>query len=204
MKTALIFDTETTGFPMWSERSNNKDQPHIVQLAAELVQIDTGRILSSMNFICKPAGWVIPLSTIDIHGIDNYLANDVGISEGEAVSIMLNMLMDDTLIVAHNAQFDKRIVRIALSRFFDSQEVTKFCEREFYCTAQKSKPLCKLPPTPKMLASSFKNQYKQPKLSEAYKHFTGKELVGAHNAMIDVEACRTVFFALQNMSKEVF
>jgi len=203
MKTALIFDTETTGFPMWSERSNHKDQPHIVQLAAELIQIDTGRILSSMNFICRPAGWVIPLATIDVHGIDNYLANDVGISEGEAVSIMLNMIMDDTLIVAHNAQFDKRIIRIALKRFFSDQDVNRFCDHEFYCTAQKSKPLCKLPPTAKMLASPrFRNSYKQPKLSEAYKHFTGKELVGAHNAMIDVEACRTVFLALINQPAE--
>ena len=116
---------------------------------------------------------------------------------------MLNMIMDDTLIVAHNAQFDKRIIRIALKRFFSDQDVNRFCDHEFYCTAQKSKPLCKLPPTEKMLASPrFRNSYKQPKLSEAYKHFTGKELVGAHNAMIDVEACRTVFLALINQPAE--
>ena len=203
MKTALIFDTETTGFPMWSERSDHKDQPHIVQLAAELIQIDTGRILSSMNFMCRPLGWVIPPATIDIHGIDNFLANEHGIGESHAVYTMLEMLRDDTLIVAHNAQFDKRIIRIALKRFFNDQDVKRFCDREFYCTAQKSKPLCKLPPTEKMLASPrFRNSYKQPKLSEAYKHFTGKELVGAHNAMIDVEACRTVFLALINQPAE--
>lgn len=205
MKTALIFDTETTGFPMWSESSDHKEQPHIVQLAAQLVQLDSGRILSSMNVMCKPMGWVIPLDTVKIHGIDNYMAHEFGVAESEAVSMMLGMLKDDTILVAHNAQFDKRIIRIALKRFFDEPDQHNFCDRTFFCTAQHSKPVLQLPPTAKMLASKrFCNSYKQPKLSEAYKHFTGKELVGAHDAMVDVEACRTVFFALQNMSKEVF
>lgn len=44
MKTALFYDTETTGLPL----SEHPDQPHIVQLAAILVDLDTRREIASM------------------------------------------------------------------------------------------------------------------------------------------------------------
>ena len=37
MKLAIFYDTETTGIPLFSEPSEHPGQPHIVQLAACLV-----------------------------------------------------------------------------------------------------------------------------------------------------------------------
>jgi DNA polymerase III subunit epsilon len=37
-------------------------------------------------------------------------------------------------------------------------------------------------------------KHKSANLAEAYKHFTGLDLQGAHNAMVDVSACMTVYF----------
>ena len=34
------------------------------------------------------------------------------------------------------------------------------------------------------------HKFKTPNLGEAYRHFTGNELVNAHSAMADVMACR--------------
>ncbi|HFO1417848.1 TPA: hypothetical protein ACHIWN_005760 [Pseudomonas aeruginosa] len=40
---------------------------------------------------------------------------------------------------------------------------------------------------------------KLPTLAEAYKHFTGEDLVEAHRAMPDAEACARIYFALQGV-----
>jgi len=33
-------------------------------------------------------------------------------------------------------------------------------------------------------------------LAEAYRHYTGEEIVGAHDALVDTEACLAVFRGL--------
>jgi len=38
--------------------------------------------------------------------------------------------------------------------------------------------------------------YKWPTLQEAYRHFTGTELAGAHDALTDVRACRVIYEAI--------
>lgn len=64
------------------------------------------------------------------------------------------------------------------------------------CTARLATPICALPPTEKMKAVG-RFHHKTPNLGEAYRHFTGKELVNAHSAMADVLACRDVYFAIK-------
>jgi len=58
-------------------------------------------------------------------------------------------------------------------------------------------PIVNIPPTPKMLAAGF-NKPKSPKLEECIKHFFGEELPGAHDAMIDVIACRRIYFHMKS------
>ncbi len=43
---------------------------------------------------------------------------------------------------------------------------------------------------------------KQIKLIEAYKHYTGKDLVDAHSAMADTLASMDVYFAITNKAEE--
>lgn len=45
MNAALFYDNETNGLPLFKEPSNHPGQPHIVQLAAVLVDLDTGKEL---------------------------------------------------------------------------------------------------------------------------------------------------------------
>ncbi len=40
--------------------------------------------------------------------------------------------------------------------------------------------------------------HKSANLSEAYRFFTGLELVNAHSAMADVQACAAVYFAIKS------
>ncbi len=45
-----------------------------------------------------------------------------------------------------------------------------------------------------MLKSNKIMGVKNPKLTEAYKNFTGEELEGAHNAWEDMKACIEIYF----------
>jgi DNA polymerase III subunit epsilon len=199
MKTALFYDTETTGLPLFSEPSDHPGQPHIAQLAACLVDLDTRKTIASMDVIIKPEGWTIPDDVAAIHGITTEHAMEVGIPEGMAVAMFLE-LWQERLRIAHNESFDARILRIALKRHLDSiptdsgktlSDIWKAGESK--CTQILSTKIIKLPPTPKMIAAKRFHQ-KSPNLGEAYQHFTGKALDNAHSAMADVQGCMAVYF----------
>lgn len=81
----LFFDTETSGLPRWKEPSESPDQPHIVQLAAELVDLETREVLESMDVIVKPDGWTISAEMTAIHSITQEHALEVGIPEKDAI-----------------------------------------------------------------------------------------------------------------------
>jgi DNA polymerase-3 subunit epsilon len=201
MNLALFFDTETTGLPDFKAPSEAPHQPHIVQLAACLVDLDTRQTISSMDVITYPDGWTIPDEVAAIHGITTEHASLVGIPEKLAIEMFMALWAGPgRLRIAHNEQFDARILRIALKRFIDQpNEVLPISdtwkEGKSECTALLSKPILNLPPTEKMKATNFK--VKTPNLREAYRHFTGKELENAHSAMADVQGCMEVYFAIK-------
>lgn len=190
----LFFDTETTGLPIWKEPSESPAQPHIVQLAAELVDPETREVIASMDVIVKPEGWEIPPEMAEIHGITHEHALEVGIPEADAVAMLLDLRKQAVLRIAHNRTFDDRIIRIGLKRFFDDAEATEetsqpsdaWKEGEGYCTCQQAKKAigCK----------------KLPTLQEAHVALIGEEFEGAHSAMSDVRACKSIYFAIQDQA----
>lgn len=194
MNLAIFFDTETTGLPQFKEPSEGESQPHIVQLAAHLVDIDSRKIIQSMDVIVKPDGWVIPDEVSEIHGITTEYALQVGIPEKQAVEMFL-ALWGGRKRIAHNTTFDNRIIRIATKRFCEEQVIDAWHTGEYQCTGALTKPIMQMLP-------KNKYGYKMPKLIEAYKHFTGKELQNAHSAIADVNACMEVYFAANDYLAE--
>lgn len=198
IKTALIYDTETTGLPIWQEPSELESQPHIVQLAALLVDIEARRIISSIDLIIQPTGWEIPEETSELHGITTAMAIEFGVSEISAVKMFLEMEARSDVRVAHNKTFDQRIIRIATKRYplcFSPEVVDEWSRKEDHdCTMLLSKPICQLLP---------KNRFgfKAPKLEEAYKHFTGKNMVNAHTAIADATACAEIYLEIKALER---
>jgi DNA polymerase-3 subunit epsilon len=94
--------------------------------------------------------------------------------------------MQADTIVAHNMSFDQSIMRTALHRIGNKPDRTE--GKRILCTKEASTDVLKLP--------GKYGSYKWPTLAEAYRHFTGRELVGAHDALVDTEACLAVFRAL--------
>lgn len=198
MNTILAFDTETTGLPDWKSPSDSDSQPHLVQLGALLYNADTREEIDRLDVIIKPDGWEIPEEVSKIHGITTEHALKVGIPEEEALERLLQMWRkpDTTCTrLAHNKTFDQRIIRIALKRYSDEETMEQWAEKDdFKCTMQMAKPIMKL-------GKRGRYGYKSPKLEEAYRHFTGKELENAHSAMADTTACVEVYFAMLDADK---
>lgn len=200
MKPILVFDTETTGLPDFKAPSEAPHQPHIVQLAALLVDPGSRATIASMDVIVRPDGWTIPNEVAAVHGITTERAAAVGVSESIALGLFMDLWGDAGLRVAHNEQFDARIIRIAQHRF-DCGDLDAWKAGKAECTARLATPICNLPPSEAQRAkTSFKR--KSPTLGEAYRHFTGRDLENAHSAMADVLACQDVYFAIKGMVKE--
>lgn len=198
--TAIVYDTETTGLPDFKARSYLPHQPHLVQLGAVVVDLTTREVLQTLDVMIRPDGWEIPDEVAKIHGITTEKAAALGVPEALALEMFLQLwdrAGGGRTRIAHNEQFDARIIRIACARY-QPDIADHWKAGTAKCTAKLSSPIVNLPPTEAMRATG-RNFPKTPKLSEAYEHFMGKPLVGAHNAMVDVLACRDVYFAMNEI-----
>jgi DNA polymerase-3 subunit epsilon len=191
----LFTDTETSGLPLFNEPSDDPRQPHIVQLAARLVDLDTREIISTIDLVIRPDGWEIPDEVAQVHGLTTERAAVVGVDERLALDMLLDLHGRSQFWVAHNAPFDQRIVRIACKRFHGDERADAWKDAPFVCTQSLATQIMKLPPTERMIAAK-RFHYKSPNLREAFKFFTGRELEGAHSALADVDAAMAVFFAI--------
>jgi len=194
MSLIICFDTETTGLPDWKSPSEADHQPHLVQLAAHVVNTENWKVIQSMDVIIRPDGWEIPEEVSAIHGITTEHAKQVGIPEKLALDMFLE-LWGGRLQVAHNTTFDRRIIRIATKRYSTEEVINCWQECGYECTGLLSKPIMQMPPYGRY-------GYKMPKLSEAYLHFTGNELQDAHTAIADVNACLEVYKAIKSAPAE--
>jgi DNA polymerase III subunit epsilon len=196
---ALFYDTETTGLPLFHEPSEDPRQPHIVQIGAVLVDLDTRKQLASIDLTVRPHDWLIPDDVAKIHGITTEQALDVGVAELIALEAFTALWLRSDVRIGHNEQFDARIVRIGLHRFANEIHATNAEEwraGRAECTQQLATPILKLPPTDKMRAVG-RTHHKSANLREAYKHFYGSDLQNAHSAMADAQACQYVYFAIK-------
>lgn len=196
----LAYDTETTGLPLFKEPSEHPDQPHIVQLGACLVDMDSRKVLSTLDVIVKPDGWIIPDDVAAIHGITTEMAADLGVPESLAVEMLIEMAAG-RLRIGHNEQFDARIVRVACLRHFEHAVADEWKTGKSQCTQLLATPIMKLPPTDRMKAAGF-TKFKSANLREAVLHFTGKPLENAHSALADVRGCMAVWFAIQDLQAQ--
>jgi DNA polymerase-3 subunit epsilon len=187
----LFFDTETTGFVKDRLAIDDPAQPYIVQLAAELCDQDAN-VVGSFNFIIDN-GVEIPDAASNIHGITTYKAEKAGVSPAFALSAFQHFYSLADTVVAHNVKFDKLAIEALIARV---HERVMPLRKPLFCTMEAASPIVNLPPTDRMKEAGFEKP-KPPKLEECIKHFFNESLDGAHDAMVDVIACRRVYFHLK-------
>lgn len=199
MALVCFYDTETTGLPRDDLPLNHPDQPHLVQVAALLVDTETRVVVSSIDLLVCPEDWEIPQEVTDIHGITTEQAKAAGVDESDVVMLLCALSMR-RLRIGHHEAFDSHIIRIALARhtlsIYTQQD---WAEQLACCTMTAATPIMQLPASQRMIDAGQGDQYKSPRLSEAYTYFTGLQLQGAHNAKNDARATMEIYFGLQDL-----
>jgi DNA polymerase-3 subunit epsilon len=186
----LFFDTETTG--KWNPKlpMGHPHQVRPVQIAAILAN-DEGREVMSMNFLVYQES--VPAATAAFHGITTEILHAHGINEGTALAVFEEFLAQADLVIAHNGEFDQKIITNAVAILDGKPNADPFAGKKAFCTMRASTNICKLP--------SQRGGFKWPTLQEAYTHFNGVGFDGAHDALADVRACMNVFFHMQELMK---
>lgn len=182
----LFFDTETTGLPLWREPSDDPRQPHVVEIACELW--NDGVAGGAFHAIVNP-GVPIPDEVAAIHGITTEIAAAQGVEPVLALDAFLDLLAEADLLCGHNVSFDVRLMRIMAARHrgekWDNPLPT-------FCTMRKTTDICRiLSERPR-----HAEDWKWPRLTEAYRHFFGEEMDGAHSAATDCAGSRRIYFHL--------
>lgn len=184
MPFALFYDTETTGIPLFDQPSEDPRQPHIVEFAAILMDIETRASVASVHMVTKPDGWEIPSEVEAIHGISTARANEIGVPASTIARVALELGRLATFRVGHSQAFDMRMVRIALKRHgFGDEIADEWKAMPAKCTAKLSKPYV---PQAK----------RNPRLGDAYAVLIGEPLEEAHTAKADAIACARIFWAM--------
>jgi len=196
----LIFDTETTGLPLFKERSADPRQPHCVQLAHQLVSADGRLFIDARSFIIDNK---VESSeeALKVHGITKADAARHGIAPASAFAIYINALKKCDVVVGHNVQFDLRIMRVFAERMKSRTMLDMALQgKKVICTMRYAKPLVKAPLSEKQRARNMTG-FKNPKLEEAYKFFFNEDMEDAHDALADVIACRRIFFHMVSLGE---
>lgn len=211
----MAYDTETSGLPAFGEPSESPNQPHLVELAAVLLDHD-GSIAKTISHIIRPNGWNWDETSeaFKAHGISYEQAMDEGIPEADALYDFECLRSSADMRVAHNESFDAKILRIAYKRYGDGVDsgerhwssysqaekdaiADTFAIMPKFCTMKASTNVVKLPPTEKMIAKGMGRLFKNPTLDEAYQHYFKRPITGAHRALSDAKHCADLFLAIQ-------
>ena len=181
----LFFDTETTGVPKnyKAPASDVKNWPRLVQLAWLLTD-GGGAEISHGEFIIKPDGFTIPAEAAKIHGITTEIAAKSGVDLKVALDAFVAEIEKASVLIAHNVQFDEKIIGAELIRLGYSNHVEAKPRK---CTMHSSTDYCRLPGP---------YGYKWPKLVELHQKLFREGFEGEHRALADVRACARCYFEL--------
>lgn len=184
----LFFDTETTGVPRnyKAPASDLKNWPRLVQIAWLLAD-DNGKEIESAEYIIRPEGFTIPADAAKIHGITTEAALRDGKDLKTVLSEALSRLEKVSQLVAHNIDFDEKILGAELLRAGLPNAVEA---KQRLCTMRSSTDFCRLPGA---------YGYKWPKLDELHRKLFNEPLAGAHRALVDVRACARCYFELRRL-----
>jgi len=183
---ALIFDTETSGLLDFRKDLGDKCQPEVVQLCAKL-SLD-GVIVSKLNVFVHGER-EIEEKALEIHRIDRTMTARCGISRREMVMAFNAMARKADILVAHNEEFDVKMLTVAMLREGGAGLI--FQQKARFCTMKKSVDVCKIPSTTKP------GTYKWPSLKQAYEMLVDpRGFDNAHDAEADVDACHAVYRVL--------
>ena len=114
----VIIDTETTGLPRdrRGRIDDSSNWPHIVQLSWILYDNETNRLFKSNDIIGIDDSVEISKESIAVHGITRKRCRDEGIPIRSAIIKFQKAMADANVVIAHNLEFDKKLMMAECAR----------------------------------------------------------------------------------------
>lgn len=189
----LTFDTETTGLPkkIWGQIDDSSNWPHIVQFSWMLYDNETNTLLKENDIIKINPDVDLSESSINIHGITREMCNRQGIPIKNAIVKFQNALKEATVIIAHNLNFDKRLLMAECHR--NNMRHEFYNVKTYYCTMKNSIDLCKIEATNMKTGMKY---FKYPKLSDLHEHLFKTVPKGTHDALVDILICFRCYYKM--------
>lgn len=185
--TYVVFDTETTGLFSFKDEQGNPipadadGQPRLASFAAIITDAEGNEISREKRYV-KPDGWSIDgTEASKVNGLTDAFLNENGVPVAEVLDMWEAFIDGGLIAVAHNAQFDAKMMRAELRRagrddLFEQTAQTctmRSCAKGYKDTSMQIK----------------RGQYV--KLEDACAFF-GIKLENAHDAMADAEAAAEI------------
>lgn len=206
----LFVDTETTGLPLRSKPVSAPGQPHITELGF-ILDIQ-GREAMVVDTLIYPDKWmqkrdsdgnltgrlIDPIAS-EITGITEDMCFEKGIPIADAIDAYMIAAGLADFIVAHNTAFDGPQMEMELVRLNPSVSPSSVhAGKPLFCTMKKLTPICQIPKrdtrSGTRRAANDSNNWKWPKLEEAYFYFFKEKMEKAHSAIHDIRNTRKVFY----------
>lgn len=196
-KKLVFFDTETTGKWNFKHPVDAPSQPYIVQLAALVTDLDGNELNYFTTLICPTNGYnfVIEKQAESVHGVSFDACCEFGVHINAAMLMFNQFMINAVAGVAHNIDFDAKMIASTCKRI---RKPDRLETKPNICTMKIYTPIVKLPP--KKSGTAFK----WPTLTETHQHLYGEGFEGAHDALIDVRACKRVYFSLPESERRKF
>ncbi|MEM8523285.1 MAG: 3'-5' exonuclease [Bacteroidota bacterium] len=176
----LFFDTETN--------SKYQSSARLVHLAF-IKTNENGKELQRFSELVRPENFSIDNS--EIHGITQDVALKNGVNAQFALHEFLNALSDCDLLIAHNIEYDKKVIFNELKALgLTKKYFNTIYNTPTLCTMQSSTAYCDI-------RDGGRERPKFPRLSELYKKLFQKDYPQNHHALTDVEAAMHCFFELK-------
>jgi DNA polymerase III epsilon subunit-like protein len=145
-----------------------------------------------MSRLVSPQGWDWDEESpaFKVHQLTVEHCSNFGASEQEVLDNLLHLWHangNTTLLLAHNLEFERAIIAIALSRYYPG-------EATLLRTWQAASGTCTMLSNKERVgARTTKGSLKLPNLKETYQHFTGELLERHHSANADAVAVYTIY-----------
>lgn len=169
----LFFDTETTGFP--SEDLSVKESGRLMQIA--WIVGSKGQRFCERKYLVKPDGWNhVEEGAFKIHGITYEDCVRDGLPINEVFDILEKDVQFCHSAIAHNMQFDSRVVAKELL----------LSKHSLLSSWEGLKKYCSMIETRQLVGIRFKNgNFKNPSLQDLHKRLFGVGFEKGHDALVD-------------------